>query len=76
MAWRTVGNEALLQRRTIHIEDILAEVEAFPDSIRSSNPSGIRTFLVTPLLREGTAIGVINIRRTEVSPLLTSRWRY
>src|SRR5262249_39999137 len=29
---------------------------------------GIRTFLVTPLLREGTAIGVINIRRTEVKP--------
>ena len=28
----------------------------------------IRTFLATPLLREGTAIGVINIRRTEVSP--------
>ena len=29
---------------------------------------GIRTLLVTPLLREGTAIGVINIRRTEVKP--------
>ena len=29
---------------------------------------GIRTFLVTPLLREGTAIGLINIRRTEVKP--------
>ena len=28
----------------------------------------MRTFLATPLLREGTAIGVINIRRTEVSP--------
>src|SRR5262245_14281232 len=68
MAWRTVGNEALLQRRTIHIADVLAEVEKFPDSIRGTNPSGTRTFLVTPLLREGTAIGVINIRRTEVQP--------
>ena len=29
---------------------------------------GIRTFLVTPLLREGIAIGVIHIRRTEVRP--------
>ena len=29
---------------------------------------GIRTFLVTPLLREGTAIGLISIRRTEVKP--------
>src|SRR5262249_23981714 len=48
--------------------DVLAEVEKFPDSIRGTNPSGTRTFLVTPLLREGTAIGVINIRRTEVKP--------
>ena len=68
MAWRTVGNEALRQRKTIHIADILAEVETVPDSIRGSNPSGTRTFLVTPLLRKGTAIGVINIRRTEVKP--------
>src|SRR5262249_46424360 len=68
MGWRTVGNEALLQRRTIHIADVLAEVEKFPDSIRGTNPSGTRTFLVTPLLRKGTAIGVINIRRTEVKP--------
>ena len=68
MAWRTVGNEVLLQRRTIHIADILAEVDTFPDSIRGSDPSGIRTFLATPLLRKGTAIGVINIRRTEVKP--------
>src|SRR5262250_2556366 len=68
MAWRTVGNEALLQRRTIHVVDVLAEVEKFPDSIRGTNPSGTRTFLVTPLLREGTAIGVINMRRTEVKP--------
>ena len=30
--------------------------------------ASIRTLLVTPLLREGTAIGVIIIRRTEVKP--------
>ena len=63
---RSVGNEALLQRRTIHIPDLQAEAERFPDS--SHMGRGIRTFLVTPLLREGTAIGVISIRRTEVKP--------
>ncbi len=63
---RSVGNEALLQRRTIHIPDLQAEAERFPDS--SHIGRGIRTFLVTPLLREGTAIGVIAIRRTEVKP--------
>ena len=66
LRWRSVGNEALLQRRTIHIPDLQAEAERFPDS--SHMGRGIRTFLVTPLLREGTAIGVINIRRTEVKP--------
>jgi GAF domain-containing protein len=63
---RSVGNEALLQRRTIHIPDLQAEAERFPDS--SHIGRDIRTFLVTPLLREGTAIGVISIRRKEVKP--------
>ena len=66
LGWRSVGNEALLQRRTIHIPDLQAEAERFPDS--SHIGRGIRTFLVTPLLREGTAIGVIAIRRKEVKP--------
>ncbi len=66
LGWRSVGNEALLQRRTIHIPDLQAETERFPDSVKIG--PGIRTFLVTPLLREGTAIGLINIRRTEVKP--------
>jgi GAF domain-containing protein len=66
LGWRFVSNEALLQRRTIHIPDLEAEAERFPDSVHIG--PGIRTFLVTPLLREGTAIGVINIRRTEVKP--------
>src|SRR5207247_4666976 len=66
--WRTPGNEAMLQRRTVHIPDVLAEADRLPDSGEIRQPRGIRTFLVTPLLREGTAIGVINIRRTEVKP--------
>ena len=66
LQWRLVGNEALLQRRTIHIPDVQAEAERFRDS--SYMGRGIRTLLVTPLLREGTAIGLINIRRTELKP--------
>ena len=64
---RTPGNEAILQRKTVHIPDVLAEADRFPDS-GARDPRGIRTLLVTPLLREGIAIGVINIRRTEVKP--------
>ena len=61
-----IGNEALLERKTIHISDLQAEAERFPNS--SHIGRGVRTLLVTPLLREGMAIGVINIRRTEVKP--------
>jgi GAF domain-containing protein len=68
LSWHTPGTEAMLQRRTVHIPDVLAEAERFPDSGPVRDPRGIRTFLATPLLREGTAIGVINIRRTEVKP--------
>jgi GAF domain-containing protein len=63
-----LANEAILQRRTVHIPDVLAEAERFPDSSLIREPRGIRTYLVTPLLREGTPIGVIAIRRTEVKP--------
>jgi GAF domain-containing protein len=63
-----LANEAILQRRTVHIPDVMAEAERFRDSTVIGDPRGIRTFLVTPLLREGTPIGVIGIRRTEMKP--------
>src|SRR5262249_48585131 len=71
LASRTPSNEAILQRKTVHISDVLTGAERFPDSglVRDPrDPRGIRTYLVTPLLREGTPIGVIIIRRTEVKP--------
>ena len=71
LSWHTPGAEAMLQRRTVHIPDVLAEAERFPDSgpVRDPrDPRGIRTFLSVPMLREGNSIGVINIRRTKVRP--------
>src|SRR5262249_45213717 len=76
LASRTINNEAILQRKTVHIFDVLTEAERFPDStpVRDPHdPRGIRTFLVTPLLREGVPIGVIVIRRTEVKPFTAKR---
>jgi GAF domain-containing protein len=66
LGWHSVGNEALLRRKTIHIADLQVEADRFPDSTHLGRD--IRTFLVTPLLRKGTAIGVISIRRKEVKP--------
>jgi GAF domain-containing protein len=69
LSWHTPGNEAMLQRRTVHIPDVLTEIERFPDSGPVRDPRrGIRTFLSAPMLREGVPIGVINIRRMEVRP--------
>ena len=60
---------AVLDRQTIHVHDIAAEIETeFPEAPFLHQHSGARTILATPLLREGIPIGVINIRRTEVRP--------
>jgi transcriptional regulator with GAF, ATPase, and Fis domain len=67
MASRTPGREALLGRTTVHIPDMKAEPERFQDS-RAVVSQGVRTFLVTPLLREDLPIGLIAIRRMEVKP--------
>ncbi|HEY3052383.1 MAG TPA: cache domain-containing protein, partial [Thermoanaerobaculia bacterium] len=61
------GGRAILERRTIHVHDLLASTD-FPDSEEVAKLTGTRTFLSTPMLREGTPIGLINIRRTEVRP--------
>jgi GAF domain-containing protein len=65
----TPAGRALFERKTIHVHDIAAVVETeFPESKARQQVSGTRTILVTPLLREGLAIGTMVIRRTEVRP--------
>src|SRR5262249_45643564 len=64
-----VVSRAIIERQAIHVRDLAAEVEnEFPDSKFNRERSGARTFLSMPMLREGTPIGVINIRRQEVRP--------
>jgi signal transduction histidine kinase/HAMP domain-containing protein len=65
----TPAGRAVLDRTTVHVEDLATEVEKdFPGSKVRQQASGARSVLATPLLREGAAIGVINIRRTVVRP--------
>src|SRR5215469_12836790 len=65
----TVVGRAVVDRQTLHIHDLAAELETeFPGTKTRQQISGSRTALATPLLREGVPIGVIFIRRTEVRP--------
>ena len=60
----TVGGRTVLERRTIHVVDLLGEADEFPQA--QQNPH--RTILSVPLIQEGAALGVIQLRRTEVNP--------
>jgi GAF domain-containing protein len=57
---------AILTRQTLHIHDLQELRKEFPES--EGVRRGVRTFLSAPMLREGTPIGAINIRRMEVRP--------
>jgi GAF domain-containing protein/anti-sigma regulatory factor (Ser/Thr protein kinase) len=64
----TPSGRAIVERQTIHIEDILEEFARgeYLEARALQEGSGFRTVLVVPLMREGAVIGVINIRRLEV----------
>ena len=64
----TVSGRAICDRRTIHVHDLAAESSEYPVGSRHAKQDGHRTTLATPLLREGTPIGAILIRRMEVRP--------
>jgi GAF domain-containing protein/DNA-binding response OmpR family regulator len=65
----TVTGRAMLDKKTIHIHDLLAEpMDEYPLSRQYYQTSEQRTMLVTPLVRENEVIGSIMIRRQEVNP--------
>src|SRR5262249_9644226 len=61
-------SRAVLERRTIHVADLRAETDEYPEGSGRARDLGIRTVLNVPLIRAGKTIGVIGIRRTEVRP--------
>jgi GAF domain-containing protein len=64
----TVGGRAVIERRAIHVEDLQAEEVEYPEGSAFAKRLGHRTTLGVPLLREGVAIGTIQVRRDEVRP--------
>jgi signal transduction histidine kinase/putative methionine-R-sulfoxide reductase with GAF domain len=63
-----IGGRAIIDRRAVHVADILAEADEYPDTRKNALRHGYRTVLAIPLVHAGMAIGVILIRRAEVRP--------
>ena len=65
---------AIVDRQTIHVHDLAAEMEThYPESKRRQPLTGARTVLATPWMREGVPLGVIWIRRNDVRPFTDSQ---
>ena len=63
----SVVGRAFLDRRLIHIEDIVPLLETeYPDVRELQSRHGFRTVLVVPMIREGAPIGAIALLRYEV----------
>src|SRR5262245_27052920 len=62
----TVMGRAIIERRTIQVADLQAETQEFPEGSVRARDIGWHAQLSGPLLREGTAIGAIAVRRMEI----------
>jgi len=60
-----VIGRAMLESRLIHLLDLQAESEEFPEGSAIARRDGYRTIIAVPLMREGYAIGTIAVRRAE-----------
>ena len=59
---------AFVDRTPVHVHDLLAAADEFPDGQAMARRLGVRTILAIPLMRENEAIGAIAVRRSEVRP--------
>src|SRR5262249_52237898 len=62
----SASGRAALERRTIHLHDILADPEY--QLFERQRVTGSRTFLAVPMLRDETVLGVINLWKMQVAP--------
>ena len=63
-----VTGRAFIDHKPIHVHDLQAAVDEYPDGSAMAIRLGHRTILATPLMREDEAIGALMVRRTEVRP--------
>src|SRR5262249_21499363 len=66
----SVAGRAFLDRCTVHVHDVSAMADEFPEGRQLQQEyGGHGTTLAVPLLREGVSLGVITLVRSEISPL-------
>ena len=69
IARTSIGGRTVVERRPIHVEDVLEVIDdEYPDIREIQKRYGFRTVLNVPLLREGEAIGAISLLRNQVRP--------
>jgi GAF domain-containing protein/anti-sigma regulatory factor (Ser/Thr protein kinase) len=61
------SGRAMLDLQTTQVEDV-AQIARDPNVERAYRELGVRSIFATPLVREGRAVGVLLLRRTEVRP--------
>src|SRR5262249_30591712 len=64
----TVAGRTVLEKRIVHVADLQSERDEFPRGSEFARRMGFRTALCVPLMREGIAIGTLDLRRTEARP--------
>jgi signal transduction histidine kinase len=64
----TTTRLAALERRVIHVPDLLADPSFSPSPLELYRKENVRTVLSVPMLREGALVGVITTWRREVRP--------
>src|SRR6516165_5054693 len=65
-AW--TNGRAVIDRKPVHVHDLTAAGDEFPEGSADALRLGHRTILSVPLLREDEAIGSLSVRRTTVRP--------
>ena len=64
----STSGRAILERRTVQVDDMQSEAVEFPRGHEIAHRLGHRTIVVAPLFREGKPFGTIVLRRQEVRP--------
>jgi GAF domain-containing protein len=63
-----VTGRAVADQKLVHVHDLTAMSDEFPEGYSMALRFGVRTILATPLVRENVALGAIVARRAEVRP--------